>query len=94
MNGKDLIAVVEYLNKGNSRTKNKHKKNTENSLVARLKSIEEEKTVLEAYLKEASQKGKPPGMKLTFSEGMLMAFMLQWFIFPLVTVFLKAHGMM
>lgn len=93
MNGKDLITVVEYLNKGHSKMK-KSKAVSKTSLLDRIKEIDEEKKLYEAYLKEMNDKKQPSGIKLTFAEGMLMAFLLQWFVFPIVTVYLKMHGLL
>ena len=46
--------------------------------------------------KEKKRKDKKPEVtpyRFTFAEGMLVALMLQWFVAPLVQVYLKTHGL-
>lgn len=43
--------------------------------------------------KDKKDRDKPKGRSLSFAEGMLVAFMVQWYILPMVTVYLKSHGL-
>ena len=82
MNGKDLITLVEYMN--SSKAPKAKKMKTETDFVSRLKRINEEKELLEKYLAESKKKEEPrKARQLTFAEGIIIAYVLQ-FTLPIV----------
>lgn len=98
MNGKDLIAVLEYAKTFNSTPKKKMKRrNKEFDLVERLRQMREETELLEKFLKEQEKLNKkddkkPEGYKFTFAEGIVMAYAAQFILGPLYKVFLLHLG--
>ena len=89
MNGKDLITLMEYLN--SQKTPKSKKMKTESDFVSRLKRINEEKELLEKYLSEVKAKTQPPKRReMTFAEGMIVAYVLQ-FALPLTFKVISAH---
>src|ERR1043165_4984448 len=69
------------------------------SLVELLRKKKEETEALENFLKEQEKlkkkddPKKPQGHTFTFTEGLLLAFMAQWFLGPMLSAFLKTQGL-
>lgn len=70
------------------------------TLVDLLRKKKEEAKALEDFLKEQEKLNKkddkpssPKPMTFTFTEGLLLAFMAQWFLGPMLSAFLKTQGL-
>ena len=99
MNGKDLIAVLEYAKAFNAPKKSKMKrKNKEFDLVERLRQMKEEAELLEKFLEDQKKlakkddKDKPKPHSFTFAEGMILAYAAQFVLGPLYKIALIRLG--
>jgi hypothetical protein len=69
------------------------------TLVDLLRKKKEEAKALEDFLKEQEKLNKkedkqtPKPHAFTFTEGLLLAFMAQWFLGPMLSSFLKTQGL-
>lgn len=89
----DMLAILEYIDR--KKNKPRGKKSPDIDLVTLLRKKKEEAEILEKFLKETKkeEKKEPKGHSFTFTEGLLLAFMAQYFLGPVISAVMKANGL-
>lgn len=99
MNGKDMIALMEYMNTFHKAPKTKRwpKKDPEFDIVEMLRKKQKEARFLEDFLKEQEKLNKKEDKKdekkaraFTFAEGVILAYAAQFIIGPLYQHYVAA----
>lgn len=100
--GIDLVSLLEWAERQKTfkepKTRFGRKKEKEFDLVSLLRKKKEEAELLEKFLKDQEKINKKEDKKevkahvFTFTEGLLMAFMAQYFLGPAIHAGLHAYG--